>query len=346
MTPRLHDACPMVSETEPVRIIVEISRAEPFRGTIAERDQPVQSFNGWTAFAAAIAAVVRGIGPPAHGRRSGRGGRGVAWRPGGQGTPPRPGCSSERASERRSRSALDRAPPARADRSSPSRAPPGVGKTALIELAAELAAARGCPCCAARGSEIERDVPLSTLRGLFERHLVALPAARREALLAGAAQPLARALGPGRARPAGRRAAAPRRAVARRAGRRAGPLALLVDDLHHADASSLEALAAVARHLEQLPVVLILTRGRRTAARIRRRSTSSRSSRGRRSSPQPLTAAGVGAVLRERLGLGDRRRRRRARPRGDRGQPVPRRPARARVPRDRAAHRPGPGHAI
>ena len=48
----------MTSDAEPVRITVEISRAEPLRGTIAERDRPVQAFNGWTAFAAAMAAIV------------------------------------------------------------------------------------------------------------------------------------------------------------------------------------------------------------------------------------------------------------------------------------------------
>jgi hypothetical protein len=52
----------MVSETQPVRIVVEVSRVEPFRGTIAEGDRPVHAFNGWTAFAAAMAAVLGGIG--------------------------------------------------------------------------------------------------------------------------------------------------------------------------------------------------------------------------------------------------------------------------------------------
>ena len=47
-----------------MRITVEITRAEPFCGTIAESDRPAQPFNGWTAFAAAIAAVVRRLGPP------------------------------------------------------------------------------------------------------------------------------------------------------------------------------------------------------------------------------------------------------------------------------------------
>ncbi len=54
----------MVSEREPVRIIVEIDRAEPLRGTIAEPEQPVRTFNGWTAFASGIAAVVQRFGPP------------------------------------------------------------------------------------------------------------------------------------------------------------------------------------------------------------------------------------------------------------------------------------------
>ena len=54
----------MVSESEPVCIIVEISRAEPFRGTVAERGGATQPFNGWTAFAAAVAAVVRRIASP------------------------------------------------------------------------------------------------------------------------------------------------------------------------------------------------------------------------------------------------------------------------------------------
>lgn len=58
----VHDAAQMTSEQAPVRIIVQIDRAEPFRGTIAEREQPLQTFNGWTAFAAAMAVVVRRIG--------------------------------------------------------------------------------------------------------------------------------------------------------------------------------------------------------------------------------------------------------------------------------------------
>ena len=142
----------------------------------------------------------------------------------------------------------------------------GVGKTALVGLAARLAAARGATVLCARGSEIEREVPLSTLRGLLERHLVALPAPRREALMTGPAGPLARALGLAEPGPlAGARLhRAARWLVAEIVD--GGPLVLLVDDLHHADASSLEALAAVARRLDDLPVAHDLDAGgRRTA---------------------------------------------------------------------------------
>jgi len=49
----------MRSEGDPVRIVVEIDRAEPLRGTLAEPEQPLRTFDGWTAFAAAVAAAVR-----------------------------------------------------------------------------------------------------------------------------------------------------------------------------------------------------------------------------------------------------------------------------------------------
>lgn len=54
----------MGSDMKPMRIVVEIEHAEPFRGTVAEPGHAPQRFNGWTAFAAVIAAVVRRLGPP------------------------------------------------------------------------------------------------------------------------------------------------------------------------------------------------------------------------------------------------------------------------------------------
>jgi DNA-binding CsgD family transcriptional regulator len=178
----------------------------------------------------------------------------------------------------------------------------GMGKTALIDLTAEFARDRALRVLRARGSEIERDVPLSTLRGLFERHLVALAPDCREALLAGAAAPLACALG--LAEPGPIAGAQLHRAVYWLVAQLADrcPLALLVDDLHHADASSLDALAAVARHLDELPVAIVLTRrqedcGQNPAA-LQELALAA-------SAPltlRPLTLCGVGAVLRDRAG--------------------------------------------
>jgi DNA-binding CsgD family transcriptional regulator len=178
----------------------------------------------------------------------------------------------------------------------------GAGKTALIELAAELAAARRVHVLRARGSEIERDVPLSTLRTLFERHLLGLSASRRSALLAGSAHPLARAIGlaePGPLAGAQLHRAAQRLVEQLAAG---GPLALLVDDLHHADASSLTALAAIARHLDDLPVALIVTRRAEDYGQDPAALEELALVAGTPLTPQPLTCVGVGAVLRARGG--------------------------------------------
>jgi len=43
--------------------VIEIDRAEPLRGTVAEAGEPLCTFDGWTAFAAAVAGAVRRIDP-------------------------------------------------------------------------------------------------------------------------------------------------------------------------------------------------------------------------------------------------------------------------------------------
>jgi DNA-binding CsgD family transcriptional regulator len=136
----------------------------------------------------------------------------------------------------------------------------GMGKTALIGLTTELAVARGLLVLKARGSEIESEVPLITFRGLFEDHLATLTPARRAALLASAAEPLVRAMGPsaGGGVAGGQLHLAAKRMIADLA--RHGPLVVLVDDLHNADASTLGAIAAMARQLAELPVAMVLTR--------------------------------------------------------------------------------------
>ncbi len=63
----------------------------------------------------------------------------------------------------------------------------GIGKTALLDAASDLAAGLGYETLAARGSELEVDFAFGVVRQLFERRLAVADADAREALLAGAA---------------------------------------------------------------------------------------------------------------------------------------------------------------
>jgi DNA-binding CsgD family transcriptional regulator len=176
----------------------------------------------------------------------------------------------------------------------------GMGKTALLDLAAHLAANRGLRVLRARCSEIESDTPLVTLRALFERAITALDPAHRAAMLRGSGRQFSYVLGLGEDGPiAGAQLhRATRQLVGELAQRR--PLALLVDDLHNADASSLTTLAALGRHLEDLRVALIVTRrpddcGHDPAALEELALVA-----GPPLSLSPLSLSGVGAVLRDR----------------------------------------------
>src|SRR5918911_1747311 len=64
--------------------------------------------------------------------------------------------------------------------------PPGIGKSALL-AAARTGAAADMRVLAARGGELERELPFGTARQLLEPVLVGASPAEREALLAGAA---------------------------------------------------------------------------------------------------------------------------------------------------------------
>ena len=176
----------------------------------------------------------------------------------------------------------------------------GMGKTALLDLAGRLAAHRGLRVLRARGSEIESDVPLITLRGLFERAITGLDPASRAALLGGPARELACVLGLGEPGPiAGARLHRSARDLVSALARR-GPLALLVDDLHNADASSLATLAALGRHLEELGVALIVTRRPEDCGHDAAALEELALIAGPPLTLRPLTVAGVGAMLRDR----------------------------------------------
>ncbi len=129
---------------------------------------------------------------------------------------------------------------------------PGIGKTALLEYAAECA--QGMGILRARGIESEAVIPFAGLAELLRPALGALdriPAPQATAL-AGAL-----ALGPARAQDRFAIGAATLSLLS--ASAEEGSLALLVDDAHWLDRSSAEALLFTARRLLADPIALVLT---------------------------------------------------------------------------------------
>ena len=137
----------------------------------------------------------------------------------------------------------------------------GIGKTALLDAASDLAAGLGYETLAARGSELEVDFAFGVVRQLFERRIAVADAEEREALLAGAAgavRPLL--LG----EPVERSAFDTSFAVlhglywltVNLADRR--PLLIAVDDAHWADGPSLRWLAHLAPRVEGLALALLV----------------------------------------------------------------------------------------
>jgi hypothetical protein len=140
--------------------------------------------------------------------------------------------------------------------------PAGIGKTRLLDTARERARAADMAVLAARASELEREFPFGIARQLFEPLLAAADAGRRERLLHGAAAPAARLLAgevPAEAADTGDPAWAHFHAlywlVANLADE--GPAALIVDDLHWADAGSLRFLQFLAARLAELGVLVV-----------------------------------------------------------------------------------------
>ncbi|MDD7942731.1 AAA family ATPase [Actinomycetospora lutea] len=135
--------------------------------------------------------------------------------------------------------------------------PPGIGKTRLLDAARSWACAGGDTVLAARGGRLERDFAFGVVRGLVEPLLTGTD---REELLAGAARLAAPAVAPGAAEPGEHDTASTLHGiywlVANLAER--GPVLLVLDDAHVADAPSLRALAYVARRLAELPVAVVI----------------------------------------------------------------------------------------
>lgn len=136
---------------------------------------------------------------------------------------------------------------------------PGEGKTTLLAAACELADEHGLRVFRARGSELEGDFAFGVVRQLLEAEVVELTPAERAALFDGAAGLAAGVFGLESER-------SPEGPLAVLHGlywmladlAAHGPVLLAVDDLHWADATTLQWLAYLSGRIEGLPILIVL----------------------------------------------------------------------------------------
>ena len=142
----------------------------------------------------------------------------------------------------------------------------GIGKTRLLEALREGAATDGLETLAARGGELERDLPFGVVRQLFELRLHRAESTELASLVEGPAAVSTAVLLDGEERDASDFTAAGDRAYALLHGlywltsnlAEQGPLLLVVDDAQWADAASLSFLHYLARRVEDLPLLLVV----------------------------------------------------------------------------------------
>ena len=173
--------------------------------------------------------------------------------------------------------------------------PAGIGKTALLERAAEAARDRSFAAAAARGTELEEAYAWGIVRQLFEPRLRGMSAATRARTLAGAAALAGPVVLPDAA-------ADPEASfgvlhglywlVAGLAEQR--PQLLVVDDLHWSDGASARFLEFLVNRLDTLPVLLLAAERTGGALRAAPLVTSIRL--------PALSPAGTAAMLAERDG--------------------------------------------
>ena len=158
--------------------------------------------------------------------------------------------------------------------------PSGIGKTALLRVAGAMADEAGMRVLRARASDLEQEFAFGVVRQLFEGPLASAGPDERAALLDGAAALSGPLFEPGPATapapsPPPRRPQAARDGALAPADRRftlvhslywlttniskSGPVAVLVDDCHWADAPSMRFLAYISGRCEQLGALVILT---------------------------------------------------------------------------------------
>ena len=137
--------------------------------------------------------------------------------------------------------------------------PAGIGKSALLDAAADAAGEQGLVALRARAGELERQTSFAVARQLFEPPLRARWP-QRDALLAGAAGLAAGLLGVEGAAIGSEESAALEHALFSLATNLAErtPLALIVDDAHWCDTASLRALVHLALRIEHVPVAVVI----------------------------------------------------------------------------------------
>ncbi|TML85403.1 MAG: hypothetical protein E6G09_05800 [Actinobacteria bacterium] len=145
--------------------------------------------------------------------------------------------------------------------------PAGIGKTALLAAARTAAADGGMRVLRSRGTELERDFAFGVVRQLFEPPLAEASEVERADLLQSAAGVAAGILGlPGAPAVDGTHSSGVDPSFAILHGlywlcanlAAVGPLCVVVDDAHWADAPSLRYLAFLLTRLEELDVALVL----------------------------------------------------------------------------------------
>jgi DNA-binding CsgD family transcriptional regulator len=138
-------------------------------------------------------------------------------------------------------------------------APAGLGKTALLDYAADEATLAGCRVRRAAPGPLERHFGYGVVRTLLEGALREASDERRARLLEGAAAPAGALLRDG-ALPAADATMAIAHSVLWLCSALAeeAPLMLVVDDAHWADRPSLEVLAYLARRIGDLPLLIAM----------------------------------------------------------------------------------------
>ena len=189
--------------------------------------------------------------------------------------------------------------------------PAGIGKTALLGAARAAAVESGIRVLRARGAELEREFAFGVVRQLFEPALAAASESERADLLQGAAGVAAGLLGLPGAPPSvspPSLGSDPSFAIlhglywlcANLAA--AGPLCLIVDDAHWADAPTLRYLAFLLTRLEELNVALVVaTRPREAGPYAGLLTTVTTDSSSEVIRLSPLTRAAVAQLLEAEL---------------------------------------------